>query len=737
MQLDEDLQSPIITDDISSDDIGSNDSITNFQDIPAAESIDVYKNIKGTSLIVSFFDKDIVNGQAFYSPKNIALDFGKSKELDVSLLGDIVQKCTDSKSSGELSMKVWRESAKESRERVYTDEKATLDGSIIRDAANYRNSDLLSICKEFSDNAYTEHNKRQNIASFRQAGTEELSDDIEAAAGRLETFLNHEVSEKIPGWDQKNEKMIYQLPVDGCIFKKTYFDPAIGCINSSLITYPNFFLDNENTDCLEELRAFTEQFKISESQIKLRENAGIYRERESASNDDYNADSSELVTLFEQHCYLDLDKDGIEEPYIVLYTEAGDVLSILPRFELNQQYSSVVYKDADNDMLQVSDVNVPQKGSELVAIKAINTLSKYDFIPDFRGGFLGVSYYTCLRRNLSVIDKSTNLLIDGNKLSNIGTHMLSSDLSADDLELGSVIETSLNSAQLQNSIMSFYGKAVDQNVIALRQSEQQNVLGFAGGDLTNISSNTPAFTAFSVMEKMYQSSSAINRRIIKGLTEELNIIFRLSSQYMLDATYSLVVGKDADFDSDYKITEWKVSPTANPDHSSRLVNASKANLWMSVLQQISTLPIPVQGLDAGVIVKEIIDLIGLPTEKVFPEIGAEEQLNELLSKFPELQEMISTQQQSEEQLAQAQLENQEEVDELRKQEISAKIEKLKAEKDEIESRIPKNIALSQKHAEESEKIESETIGQEIDNEQKVGPKVTLVVGKKGDEEMLS
>ncbi|MBT9146056.1 MAG: hypothetical protein DDT42_01935 [candidate division WS2 bacterium] len=261
--------------------------------------------------------------------------------------------------------------------------------------------------------------------------------------------------------------------------------------------------------------------------------------------------------LLEQHCWLDLDGDGYEEPYtITIDRESRQVLRIVARFV----YSSI------------------KKNSkkEITSIKAIQYYTKYTFIPSPDGGIYDLGLGVLLGALNESINTILNQLVDSGTLSNTA---------------GGFLGRGVKFRSGDNSFRPFEWKRVDstgddlrKGIVPLEVREPSQVLfqllsllinygeriGMATDPQVGVSpgQNTPAETSRNVIAEGQRVFNAIFKRIYRALKEEFKKLYQLNSVYLEDSTtyFNLTSGElKKVLRSDFAGDNNEVLPAADPN----------------------------------------------------------------------------------------------------------------------------------------------------------------------------
>jgi chaperonin GroES len=121
-------------------------------------------------------------------------------------------------------------------------------------------------------------------------------------------------------WEADTDKLLHLLPIVGCVFRKSYFDPNLGRNCSDLITADKLVV-NYNAKSFETAPRITEEILLYPFEIEELIRIGTFIEQEYPSGGGIDradaGDDDAPIEFLEQHRRLDLDDDGYPEPVIV------------------------------------------------------------------------------------------------------------------------------------------------------------------------------------------------------------------------------------------------------------------------------------------------------------------------------------------------------------------------------------------------------------------------------------
>ena len=232
------------------------------------------------------------------------------------------------------------------------------------------------------------------------------------SAERIENHMSWQILEQDEDWESEMDKVLITQPIVGCAFKKTFFDP-IKKYNISENVLAKDLVVNYWAKSLETAPRITHVLMMQKRDIYERVARNLWLD---TSEEHYNSsitvnplqqaqdkaqglmppqttDSSTPVEILEQHCFIDLDGDGYEEPYIVyVRKDTKKVVRIVARYSKDS-----IERNSDDVIL---------------SIKAEQYFTKYPFIPSPDGGFYDIGFGVLLGPLNESINTIINQLID-------------------------------------------------------------------------------------------------------------------------------------------------------------------------------------------------------------------------------------------------------------------------------------------------------------------------------------
>lgn len=541
-------------------------------------------------------------------------------ELDEEHLEKIGMECFERYESDRGSRRTWEKTMENSLKlalQVY-DKKNTP----WTDASNVKFPSITIPAIQFNARMFPALTQGVDLIRHRTIGPDPTGEK-NARAERVSAHMSYQLLEEDENWLEEEDKMLMALPILGCAFKKTYFDSEKQHIVGSYVSPENLIVNYYATS-LEDAECITERIGyVSERELTERQRLGIYRDVEldhPIPDSEFDKTSKERqgltspsvnnqFSLLEQHCYLDLDDDGYEEPYIVTLDETSHkVLRIIPRFD-------------------EEDIVMTRNGKSIAKIFPEHYYTKYKFIPSPDGGFYELGFGVLLGPINEAINTILNQLIDAGTLSNMqggivgsGARLKKGDwrfkpgewkqvnATGDDIRKAiiplPVREPSATLFNLLNLLIE-YGERTS--------SVSDMMVGKTPGQ------NTPATTSMASLEQGQKVFGGIHTRIYGCATKEYRRRYQLNAKYLNPQEYfQIVEGDDQEiFQEDYQGDPTDIRPNADPTISSDQQRIARAQALKELSSQ-SPLYNPYE------VEKRVLKALHIPAiDQVLPAPGSE------------------------------------------------------------------------------------------------------------------
>ena len=548
-----------------------------------------------------------------------------------------------------------------------------------------------------------------------------------ARAARVSSHMSFQVLEEDESWEDNHDRALITQPIVGCAFKKTYFDPGLGHNVSYNVLARDLYIPYF-AKSLEAASRITEILYYSSNDMLERERSKVFlcgdarppeqtqqgevlvgaRNKAQGLNPPLHDDSTPYE-LLEQHCWIDLDGDGYQEPYIVtVRKDTGELKRIVARFT-----SRNVKKNA---------------AGEVQRIAATNYYTKYPFIPSPDGGIYDLGFGSLLGPISQSIDTIMNQMVDAGTMANTA---------------GGFLGRGAKFRSGESSFRPFEWKRVDasgddlrKNIVPYIPKEPSEVLfkllallinyGERIGGATdpmvgeNPGQNTPAETSRNMTAEGTKVFKGIFKRTYRAMKEEFRKMYLLNQVYLDEEVEYYSLASDIPsrvLAADYLPSEKTICPAADPN----MVSDSERIAQATFLKQAS---MTTQGYDRVEVERRLLAAFKIPDISVI--YPGPDKVTPLPNPKMEIEKMKIEQQREESQMnmrmAALELMGEAELNQAKMMELQARAIKHLAEADGVESgheiaMIEAQIGAAKAHQEGLLKS-IEIIQKGIDREQK-------------------
>lgn len=369
-----------------------------------------------------------------------------------------------------------------------------------------------------------------------------------ALSARIEAHMNYQLCDQMTEFLAEHDRLLYVLPVVDMVFKKTYWNPITRLPVSEMYLPADVVVNYYDRNSTDPYRA-THKLFLYKNEIAGRIRSGVYRECEALETalkadaetiDDVDRGRDRHLML-EQHTWIDLDGDGIDEPYIVtMHRQTDEVVRIVKRYD-------------------GKSVTVNQRG-EVVEIDAENYWTAYRMLPSLDGSFYGNGWGGLGSTMSGGINSIMNQLIDAGTLSNRQSGFLSKALRLG--HSGAVAfspgEWKMTSASPEELSRGIYPLPVREpsptllNLLTLLIQGGERMLNSTPLQTgVEPAAGTPAATTMAVLREAGKVYTGILKRHFQSLKSEYRKIIRINAKNLdpqmyygvLDAETGMAAGQ--------------------------------------------------------------------------------------------------------------------------------------------------------------------------------------------------
>lgn len=400
-------------------------------------------------------------------------------------------------------------------------------------------------------------------------------------ARRVSEYLNHVVFYRMEGWEDDTDQLLMQIPAVGCCFRKIWYDPDLGA--QAMTVSALRLLVPKGTRSLRQAIRITEELPdVYPHEILGRIRTEHYRDPgDSLTFSAGEEDRGRL--LLEQHCLIDLDKDGLGEPYIVTVDhETREVLRVEANF-------------TEGDILYGRD---PRTGEQRVSkIDRRPFYVKYGMFPHPKGDFYDIGLGHLLKRLGAVIDTSLNQLLDAGHAQTAGGGFIGSGVRLQSrgnrgvirLQPGEYKTVDTPGDNLRANIVEKTlpnVSPVTYQVLDLILGAARDIAGAKDVITGEASNNGQVGTTLALIEQGLQVFNASAKRCFRSLKDEYELIYENIGEYGGEAErrqyMTTLDDPEADFDADFNRDDLDIRPVSDPATVTRMQKMARAQFILGL-----------------------------------------------------------------------------------------------------------------------------------------------------------
>jgi chaperonin GroES len=389
-------------------------------------------------------------------------------------------------------------------------------------------------------------------------------------AKRIGEHMSWQLLDEITEWEEETDKMLHALPIIGCCFRKSLYDPSMGCNASMLVLAQNLVI-NYHAKSMERAPRLTEHLQFYPYEIEEQVRAGLFLDLTYDASGSGSQDEDAPREFLEQHRWWDLDEDGYPEPYIVtIHKETGKVARIVARY------------DAEG-------VHLSRTTKQIAKIEPIHFYTKYDFLPNPDGGIYGVGFGKLLGPINRAVNTTLNQMFDAGSLQVTGGGFIGRgpSLHAGSLrfKLGEWKQVNVPGQTLKESIVPFNHPGPNAVMFSLlgmmidAGKEVASVKDILAGDV-NAQTMQPT-TLLALIEQGLKVFTGIFKRVNRSLKKELDKLYRLNRIYLQNESRYQVGEEWRTIRKDDYAEGGGVRPVADPTMVSDMQRMARAQFLQS------------------------------------------------------------------------------------------------------------------------------------------------------------
>lgn len=437
---------------------------------------------------------------------------------------------------------------------------------------------MTEACNQYESRAYKGFFPARDFVQALPTDASSLK-NVELA-DKIAKHMNYQLSIEDRAYKPEKSQMFLASSLHGSDFSKTYFDPITGRNKVDRVRAVDLVVPyGRGPMRIEDVERKTQIIWMSENMGNVLANKGYFikpprpvsvsergdptqqveNEKQGLTdNNPYKMDNP--CGILEQHRLLDLDQDGIAEPYIIwIDRETKEVVRIQIRY------------DADLEANPTNDK------------KALEYFTHYQFLPN-PDGFYGNGYGHVLGQLNVACNKILRQVIDSGTLANVGNMSgfmsESMAISGDEvnLELGKFIKIPRQVGDIQKSIyqMQFPGpNATYINMMTMLEGVAQRIGSTTDAVTGDVQKVMQPLSILTLLESSLQLPTSVMEQQALAMECELEKLYRLNQKFLPPSEF--IVDKEIYNISreDYQ-EKFRIVPIIDPKMITRQQKVAKA-----------------------------------------------------------------------------------------------------------------------------------------------------------------
>lgn len=385
-------------------------------------------------------------------------------------------------------------------------------------------------------------------------GEPDLARASEPGGEDLASWVSSQLRTKDPNWTLDTDPLVVHMSVTGLGWRKRDFDDIDRVFHSHFLPCTDVIVNN-NVRSIERAPRITHQFERYPYEIER----SIERKKWIDYNPVYDErDPQAPKKFYETDLWIDLDGDGIDEPWTV--TISRDDIPEMVR--MRPRWSKKTIVDTE----------------EALFFNPIRRFYPYRFLPDPKGGFFPMGFGKLLDRTEGSADRLLASIIDTAKSEseNGGVFAGGGFGLPDKVELKNNRIATINTdgAPLTNKFAPFPVKSVSPGSVATL--EKLMTLGDRLAGTLNLLENAPASMtatmAKGIIDTGTQVQSAVHRRLVSSMTQEFRMFVQMADAYDMLPENVSASSKEG------------VAVTADPALATEMQRTALAGIYMELMK---------------------------------------------------------------------------------------------------------------------------------------------------------
>lgn len=449
------------------------------------------------------------------------------------------------------------------------------------------------------------------------------SEERAAAAKRVEEYLNYELTFLDEGYLAETSRLLWQLPIQGSAFRKTYYDPILSRTIGVFVPAEDFIAPADATD-LKTTPRFAHRMRKTQSELRRLQLAGYYLDVEIELPDPMAVEDGGIAAMKQDTQDLSPDQDPEDLPYELLEIHA----------EIDLPGHEHVDDEGEPTGLPLPFVITIEKSSQTVlsirrgwaegdemCCREV-AFEKFDFVPGM--GFYGYGLFHLIGGLQTAATGALRVLLDGAATASMSGGFVSkhANLKGQHLitEPGLWTKVDATVDDLKKAFFPFPVKEPSPALFQLLGFLVDAAQRFIGTTNVGVGAadpkNAPVGTTAQLIEQGGKVMSTIHRLMHAALGRELRYRKKLAEMHAPAEGYPYDIEGDdrAVYAQDFAMTD--IVPVSDPNIHSNYQRLAHAQELFKIATQTGVVPIKkaVRRMLQAMKVSDVDDLVPEDTE---------------------------------------------------------------------------------------------------------------------------
>ena len=494
---------------------------------------------------------------------------------------DTAQEILQRYDTAKQSMEPWLEKYEKALKLAKMEPDSKEKNFPFKNASNVMMPFILEAMLDFHSRTVPELVWSQNLVQMEIHG--ESSAEKEDKAGRVADFMDWQLAKGMDRgtWRKRQDKMLLGLPCTGTAYKHTTYDFDEQEASSRLLLADAVIFDQAYDTFDEAPDKFLEEEYTRNEVVSMIRGAAEWDLDEDKIP--LERDHPEPWEVIRALTWIDLDDDGLDEPYeVIIWREDDSIISVRAAF--------------DREEIQDND------DGEVIRVRMCEVFTQYQFLPDPEGGPMGMGWGILLCDLFRSLNTTVRQSIDAGTLANLAGNsgLIDQQLTGSqargnrqqagpvEVRMGSMTPVSTGGKPLRDSVYQFPYAGPNGTLFQLTEWMLTQVRDMTNSALNmDTNSQEAAMMYLARLQQGLKVPNSIVMRVYNGAAEEFSKIALINYKHFSDERYNKVLDGAQQYSmaADFDPTNCDMIPAVDPSQGSDIERQQRAQI---ILEEAKT-----------------------------------------------------------------------------------------------------------------------------------------------------